>query len=109
MLERSLEEGVACKTDSTSRGPYDFSRLSGLSGQSHQSDQEEDEDTKDLRPTGFVTEDATYYEAEEDTNDDIVDLGFRMGKIRITERIGGLVRPKFSDEVSFRPCRATTL
>jgi hypothetical protein len=59
MLERSLEEGVARKTDSTSRGPYDFSRLSGLSGQSHQSDQEEDEDTKDLRPTGFVTEDAT--------------------------------------------------
>lgn len=102
MLERSLEEGVVRKTDSNNRGPYDFSRLSALPGQIHQSDQEEDEDTKDLRPTGFVTEDATYYEDEDDTNDDIVDLGFRMGKIRITERIGGLVRPKFSDEVSFR-------
>lgn len=106
MLERSLEEGVVRKTDSGNRGPYDFSRLSALPGQIHQSDQEDDEDTKDLRPTGFVTEDATYYEDEDDTNDDIVDLGFRMGKIRITERIGGLVRPKFSDEVSFRISRA---
>ncbi|XP_014554984.1 hypothetical protein COCVIDRAFT_103569 [Bipolaris victoriae FI3] len=100
MLERSLEEGVVRKTDSGNRGPYDFSRLSALPGQIHQSDQEDDEDTKDLRPTGFVTEDATYYEDEDDTNDDIVDLGFRMGKIRITERIGGLVRPKFSDELA---------
>lgn len=96
MLERSLEEGIARKTDSNTRSPYIFSKLGALPGHS---DQEEDDETRDLRPSGFVTEDVTYYEPEDDTNDDLVDLGFRMGRIRITERIGGLVRPKFSDEV----------
>lgn len=98
MLERSLEEGITRKTESNTRSPYVFSKLTAIPGHS---DHEDDEETRDLRPTGLVTEDATYYEPEDDTNDDLVDLGFRMGKIRITERIGGLVRPKFSDEVPF--------
>ncbi|KNG47681.1 fungal specific transcription factor domain containing protein [Stemphylium lycopersici] len=102
LLERSLEEGVARKTESNARSPIDFSRLSVLPGQDQDqpSDQEDDEETKNLRPTYLVTEDAAYYEPEEDTNDDMVDLGFRMGKVRITERIGGLVRPRFSDELA---------
>lgn len=111
MLERSLEEGIARKTESNTRSPYIFSKLSNIPGHSQHSDHEDDEETKDLRPTGFITEDATYYEPEDDTNDDLVDLGFRMGKIRITERIGGLVRPKFSDEVTFpqAPARSAYL
>ncbi|KAL6149772.1 hypothetical protein ACJQWK_02781 [Exserohilum turcicum] len=100
MLERSLEEGVARKAQSSTTSPFELTGLSTLPGQNHQSDQEDDEEIKNLRPTGLVTEDAAYYEPEDDTNDDMVDLGFRMGKVRITERIGGLVRPRFSDELA---------
>lgn len=99
-LERSLEEDVARKTEINLRNTASFSRVGTLPGQEQSSDQEDDEDTKDLRPTHLVTEDAAYYEPDDDVNDDMVDLGFRMGRVRITERIGGLVRPRLSDEVS---------
>ena len=101
-LERSLEEDVARKTEANTRSSSDFSRVSALPGQEQSSDKEDDEETQNLRPTHLVTEDATYYEPDDDINlnEDIDDLGFRMGRIRITERIGGLVRPRFSDEVS---------
>jgi len=100
MLERSLEEDVARKTESSARTTSECSRLSVLPGQEHLSDQEDEEDTRDLCPTSLVTEDAAYYEPEEDFNDDIVDLGFRIGRLRVTDRIGGLVRPRFSEEAS---------
>jgi hypothetical protein len=108
-LERSLEEDVARKAATNTRGTSDISRVNTLPGQEQSSDQEDDEDTKDLRPTYLVTEDAAYYEPDEDVNDDMVDLGFRMGRVRITERIGGLVRPRLSDEVSLThlPCTTT--
>ena len=105
-LEGSLEVDVARKTEAHARSTRSFSKLSELPGQEHPSDQEDDEETKELRPTHLITEDAAYYEpddvANDDFDDDIVDLGFRMGRIRITERIGGLVRPRFSEEVSLR-------
>ena len=63
------------------------------------SEDEDDEDTKDLKSSEYIREDAAYYEDEEG-DDDIVDLGIALGKLRMTERIGGLVRPKFTDEVS---------
>ncbi|KAI8939592.1 hypothetical protein NX059_003356 [Plenodomus lindquistii] len=103
ILERSLEEDVARKTQS--RGappplPRRSSTLGMLPGQDESySDQEEDEDTKGLVPTTMAVEDA-YYDNEDDDDDDVVDLGFAMGKVRITERIGGLVRPKFPEEIA---------
>lgn len=103
ILERSLEEDVARKAQSKNalppapRRPGTFGMLPGQD--ESYSDQEEDEDTKDLIPTIMASEDA-YYDNEDDDNDDVVDLGFAMGKLRITERIGGLVRPKFAEEVS---------
>ncbi|KAF1830549.1 hypothetical protein BDW02DRAFT_507333 [Decorospora gaudefroyi] len=103
ILERRLEEDVALKSESTIRPTPSFSRPSILPSQEYSSDQEDDDDTKELRPTYLVTEDAAYYEPgiqEDDVNDDIVDLGFAMGRVRITERIGGLVRPRFSDELA---------
>jgi hypothetical protein len=97
-LERTLEKEVARFTRATHQIS---SMLPGQEGS--YSDQEEDEDTKDLRPTHLVTEDAAYYENDgNDNNDDIdamLDLGIKMGKVRLTERIGGIVRPRFSDEV----------
>ncbi|EAT78080.2 hypothetical protein SNOG_14540 [Parastagonospora nodorum SN15] len=80
-LERSLEEDVLRRSQEESY-----------------SDQEEDEDTRDLNPSNFISEDAVYYEG--DADDDMVDLGIAMGRVRITERIGGLVRPRFADEMA---------
>lgn len=41
--------------------------------------------------------DAAYEVDGED--DDLLDLGIQLGKMRITERIGGFFRPKISEEV----------
>jgi hypothetical protein len=101
-LERSLEEEVARRTKAKNGVIAGASSM--LPGQEGSySDQEDDEDAQDFRPTHLVTEDAAYYENDgienNDEMDDMLDLGFRMGKVRLTERIGGLVRPRFSDEV----------
>lgn len=102
MLERTLEDGVARRGSSKSAG----SLLGGmgspvLPGQEGPYSEEEEEDAKDLEPNRLSTEDSAYYEDE--GNDDLVDLGISMGKLRITERIGGFVRPRFSEEVSDTP------
>jgi hypothetical protein len=102
MLERTLEEDVARRGSSRSSSLM----LSGmgspvLPGQEGAYSEEEEEDTKDLEPNRLSTEDSAYYEDE--GNDDLVDLGISMGKLRITERIGGFVRPRFSEEVSGTP------
>jgi hypothetical protein len=101
VLERSLEEDVVRLSRSKISIDSDNRSHSVLPGQdeSH-SGQEDDEDTKDLKSNRFVSEDAAYYDDDVDRNDDMVDLGIAIGKVRITERIGGLVRPRFSDEVS---------
>ncbi|KAF2827347.1 hypothetical protein CC86DRAFT_348722 [Ophiobolus disseminans] len=101
ILERSLEEDVARISRSKSGGASDSRRPSTLPGQEESySDQEDDEDTRNLDPTHLATEDAAYYDDDADNDDDdIVDLGIAMGKVRISERIGGLVRPRFSEEL----------
>jgi hypothetical protein len=58
------------------------------------------EDEKDLEPTPLAVVDAAYEVDGED--DDLLDLGIQLGKMRITERIGGFFRPKISQEVC--PC-----
>jgi hypothetical protein len=62
------------------------------------------DDEKDLRPTPLATQDAAY---EDDADDDAFDLGFKLGKLRMTDRIGGYFRPKIADEVcaQCRPSR----
>ena len=86
ILERSLEAEMAQKR--RIEAPY--------------SDDDDDE-IHNLDPSRMAEDDAAFYEDEE-ANDDIVDLGIAMGKVRITERIGGLMRPKFSAEVNtFEP------
>lgn len=53
---------------------------------------------KDLELTPMVALDLTYEDDAKD--DDILDLGIKIGKMRITERIGGLSRPRISEEGS---------
>ena len=58
---------------------------------------EDDKELKELEPTPLSTVDTVY---EGDADDDLLDLGVQLGKLRITERIGGFARPKFGEEVS---------
>ncbi|KAL8817302.1 MAG: hypothetical protein Q9223_003838 [Gallowayella weberi] len=57
----------------------------------------EPEDEKDLEPTPLATADAVY---DDDADDDLADLGFAMGRMRLSDRIGGFFRPKMAEELS---------
>ncbi|RYP17776.1 hypothetical protein DL765_004354 [Monosporascus sp. GIB2] len=56
-------------------------------------------DREDLESTPLVTLDLTY-EDDADGLGDMIDLGIRIGKMRIVERIGGLSKPRISEEIS---------
>ncbi|XPS91381.1 hypothetical protein M3J09_000799 [Ascochyta lentis] len=100
ILEMSLEEDIAQRNRIQTNSSSSFNNSSSALAQNETySEEEEEEDTKYLKTTEYAREDSAYYESEQG-DDDIVDLGIAMGKVRITERIGGLVRPKFSDELS---------
>lgn len=95
-LERQLERDVA-KSSAESRGTSGR----GWYQQRILADDVEgdfDED-RDLEITPMVALDLTY-ENDADGTDDIMDLGVRVGKMRLTEKIGGLNRPRISEEVS---------
>lgn len=94
MLEKTLEDDFARRST-----PKPLFEAPSLPGQDlSQGDEEEEEDAKDLEFIDIATEHATYYEDE--GNDDVVDLGIAIGKMRITERVGGLVRPRLSEELN---------
>ncbi|KAI9810845.1 MAG: hypothetical protein M1827_006052 [Pycnora praestabilis] len=57
----------------------------------------EAEDAKGLEPTPLAVADAAY---EDDADDDLMDLGIQMGKMRLSERIGGFFRPKMTEELA---------
>jgi hypothetical protein len=100
MLERTLEADVARRrrsSTSASGGVLGGLGSPVLPGQEGPYSEEEEEDARGLEPNRHSTEDSAYYEDE--GNDDLVDLGISMGKLRITERIGGFVRPRFAEEV----------
>ena len=61
-------------------------------------DDDQVEDEEALEPTPLAALDAGY---EDNGDDEMMDLGVQMGKMRITDRIGGFVRPKLAQEVSF--------
>lgn len=88
-LERQLERDVA---KSGSRGFYQQRILADdVEG--------EFDEERDLEITPMVALDLTY-EDDADGTDDVMDLGVQVGKMRLTEKIGGLNRPRISEEVS---------
>ena len=102
-LERGLEKEIAKKHPAASKSPDGPSNVGegdqcGANGPEKEGDEneEDEEDHEGLEPSPLVTTDAAY---EENPDDDLVDLGVQLGKMRITDRIGGLFRPKFKDEV----------
>lgn len=88
-LEQTLERDVARK-DSTDKVK------TKVEIDSEEDDGPEYEDEKDLEPTPFASLDQVY---EDDADDDLMDLGVQLGKMRVSERIGGFVRPKMAEEV----------
>ncbi|KAI4143111.1 MAG: hypothetical protein LQ341_003010 [Variospora aurantia] len=57
----------------------------------------EPEDEKDLEPTPLAVTDAVY---DDEADDDLADLGFAMGRMRLSDRIGGFFRPKMTEEMN---------
>ncbi|KAK2750572.1 hypothetical protein FQN57_002643 [Myotisia sp. PD_48] len=55
------------------------------------------DDERFLRPTPLAVLDAAY---DDDADDDTFDLGFKLGKMRLTDRIGGFFRPRIADELT---------
>ncbi|KAK7741608.1 hypothetical protein SLS63_001165 [Diaporthe eres] len=87
-LERQLERDVA---KSGSRGFYQQRILADdVEG--------EFDEERDLKITPMVALDLTY-EDDADGMDDVMDLGVQVGKMRLTEKIGGLNRPRISEEI----------
>jgi hypothetical protein len=95
-LERTLEDDVARRGRASSSASAGGMELPGFT-ESSDDEPTGPEDEKDLEPTPLAFTDAAYYE---DADDDLLDLGVKIGKMRLTERVGGFVRPKFSQEVS---------
>ncbi|KAJ5372856.1 hypothetical protein N7517_004862 [Penicillium concentricum] len=66
----------------------------------HPDEVEDDLDTSAdeglLEPTPLAVHDAAY---ADEADDDVHDLGFRIGRMRLGERIGGLYRPRIADEL----------
>lgn len=93
-LERVLEQDVARKGDRTGI-------KNGVVPVKEEDGEDLDfllipEDERDLEGSPLAVGDAAY---DDDADDDLMDLGVRMGKIRLTERVGGFVRPKAGEEV----------
>ncbi|TGJ86978.1 hypothetical protein E0Z10_g1787 [Xylaria hypoxylon] len=89
-LERQLERDVAKST--TSKTTMQQRILA---------DEVEDgyDDGRDLEATPLVALDLTYEDDADGGADDMIDLGIQIGRMRITERIGGLSRPRLSEEI----------
>jgi hypothetical protein len=87
-LERQLERDVA-KTTSKAAAQQ---RILADDVEGH------GDEERDLEITPMVALDLAYEDDPDDT-DDIIDLGIQVGRMRITERIGGLSRPRLSEEV----------
>ena len=99
MLERTLEEGMSSKNPSkrSTRSPsYEGPVLPGQ--EPGYSDEEDEDDVKGLEANQLLVQDSCYYHDHDD--DEVVDLGIIMGKFKITERVGGMIRPRFAEEVS---------
>ncbi|KAG9238783.1 hypothetical protein BJ875DRAFT_3446 [Amylocarpus encephaloides] len=96
-LERLLERDVA----KTATGPVNAASPGRDRALPDDADDDlpANEDEKDLEPTPLAVVDAAYGDDGED--DDLLDLGIQLGKMRITERIGGFFRPKISQELQY--------
>ncbi|KAK4142338.1 uncharacterized protein C8A04DRAFT_13290 [Dichotomopilus funicola] len=100
-LERQLERDVA-KGASTRRSGSPTDGADPFNSQRFVADDVGDGhgEQGDLQMTPMVHLDLTYDDYSDGNGaDDLIDLGVRVGKMRITERIGGFNRPRISEEI----------
>ncbi len=91
-LERALERDIA--------KPSSSSRASGQQGFIVDDIDYELADELDPWPSSYVSVDTAYGDDTSEGIEDVLDLGVQVGRMRITDRIGGLSRPQLSEEVS---------
>lgn len=90
-----ISESIDLNSDKRPR-ESSFAHLSDDEESALDDDEPAPEDEKDLEPTTLVRVDASY---RNDVDDDVLDLGIKIGKMRMNERLGGLFRPGIHDEV----------
>ncbi|EXJ95462.1 hypothetical protein A1O1_00584 [Capronia coronata CBS 617.96] len=100
-LERVLEQDIVRKegrstASSASQPRRTSTELPGGGTSSSDNDAAIPEDEIGLEPTPMAVMDASY---EDDANDDVLDLGVKIGRMRLNERLGGFFRPRIHEEV----------
>ncbi|GAB7363270.1 hypothetical protein MBLNU230_g3551t1 [Neophaeotheca triangularis] len=102
-LEKTLERDVAKKPSNKPYVPGAVARgssmLSEVKDESSEEEAGEADDLGFLEPTPLVGHD-TIYQHGDDADDELMDLGVQMGRMRITERVGGMVRPQLVQELN---------
>lgn len=91
-LERSLEKDVSQPSQATEGELLVGSNSLGL-----ESPALVPEDEYSLQPTRLAMMDAMY---EDEADDIMVDLGVQVGNMRVTDRLGGFVRPRLAEEIA---------
>lgn len=97
-LEKNLEREVASRTAKQHLSGAQAAR--GRTGEDDEDEGDDDdlvEDDEVLESTPLGAIDGVY---DANGDDDLMDLGVQMGKMRISERIGGWIRPKLVDELN---------
>ncbi|KAI9890592.1 MAG: hypothetical protein M1814_003790 [Vezdaea aestivalis] len=92
-LERQLEQDLAAKA----REAEDPGRaIPGQHEDAYNSHGPIPKDEHDLEPTPLAMIDAAY---DDDADDEALDLGYMLGRMRLNDRLGGYFRPKIAEEI----------
>jgi hypothetical protein len=101
-LERSIEDEVATRQkpkESTLGADLYTETISNTT--EPEPDEDIPEDEKKLVMSKLAVLDAVYDDDDDDEEDDLMlDLGVQLGRMRVTDRLGGYVRPRLADELA---------
>ncbi|KEQ64141.1 uncharacterized protein M437DRAFT_13142, partial [Aureobasidium melanogenum CBS 110374] len=95
-LEETLERDVARRAAANS-GSERSTVVPKIEAEDDDYDGLSAEDEQDPEPSPLGMFDQVY---DNDADDGLMDLGIQLGKLRMSDRVGGLVRPKMSDELN---------
>ncbi|KAG9962313.1 hypothetical protein KCU61_g4725, partial [Aureobasidium melanogenum] len=95
-LEETLERDVARRAAAKS-GSERSSIVPKIEAEDDDYDGLSADDEQDPEPSPLGMFDQVY---DNDADDGLMDLGIQLGKLRMSDRVGGLVRPKMSDELN---------
>lgn len=100
-LEKTLEEEISGQKPKAHLGGANVtSNPNDDPGVIHVEGDEDDENVNEdevLEPTPLAALDNVY---EDNADDELMDLGVQLGRMRISERVGGWIRPKLVEELN---------